>query len=579
MKTLPVKINERMTNKKKLFTRIFIPLCILAIYCFSFSSLSSIFLTLGVNYAFTHMLWMYLLLVIIVLAIPICVTAFKNRAFFSPDDLGEKLPFTDILLLLLPLTPIVQYIINNSDILSSADIFYIISFFLLFSGLLILVIPIILRRIVSIKILEIIGVAFTFTITSMALLSKQFSWLESGNFLIQLVFFCSVFVCLWLLINQKSRIYIYTMIMVLFFVNGLNELRLMVANSSVSSSENDFLSLLEGKTPVYEPSIYLFVYDSYVTNETLSGYGIDNYDQESWLLDKGFSLYPKTYSIADGTIGSMSRVLNVSDFFYGPKRQAVSGRGVVQQIYKELGYETYGVFSSDFMFRGIGSGYDHSIPKVTTLQSSLLISAILIGEFRFDISFDKQNYEEFISSKRAMIEQIDNQKVFVYSHTNLPGHSQNSGKCREDEIKIYHEKLIRANTEMKQDVELILSTDPNALIVIAGDHGPYLTKNCYATGDEYDISEITRLDIQDRFGTFLAIKFPTVDYEEYDEITILQDIFPVIFAYMYQDSSILDSKLRPVISAQPAISGVSVNNGKIKGGSDDGEELFLGSEK
>jgi hypothetical protein len=127
---------------------------------------------------------------------------------------------------------------------------------------------------------------------------------------------------------------------------------------------------------------------------------------------------------------------------------------------------------------------------------------------------------------------------------------------------------------MRQDLALILEHDPEAIVIISGDHGPYLTKNCYITGNEYDISEITRLDIQDRYGTFLAIKWPSADFEAYDEITVLQDLFPVIFAYMYEDQGLLRSKVEPITSDEIRISSAKVSNGIIVGGVDDGEPLF-----
>ncbi len=77
---------------------------------------------------------------------------------------------------------------------------------------------------------------------------------------------------------------------------------------------------------------------------------------------------------------------------------------------------------------------------------------------------------------------------------------------------------------------MITQTDPGAIVIVAGDHGPYLTKNCVGTGNKYDISEITRLDIQDRYGAFLAIRWPRGQSSEFDDIAIQQDLFPVIFA-------------------------------------------------
>jgi hypothetical protein len=102
-----------------------------------------------------------------------------------------------------------------------------------------------------------------------------------------------------------------------------------------------------------------------------------------------------------------------------------------------------------------------------------------------------------------------------------------------------------------------------------------LTKNCYVTTDIYDKPEISRLDIQDRHATFLAIRWPTGDYEVYDDIMVLQDLFPAIFSYIYKDPGLLDAKIEPKILLPNAISGILVDNGIIVGGINDGEPLFV----
>ena len=103
--------------------------------------------------------------------------------------------------------------------------------------------------------------------------------------------------------------------------------------------------------------------------------------------------------------------------------------------------------------------------------------------------------------------------------------------------------------------------------------GLILTKNCDATSIDYDVSEISRLDIQDRNGTFLAIRWPTNDFEDYDEITILQDLFPALFAYLYGNGSFLELKITPI--SDPFYSGVQVENGIILDGIHAGEPLYV----
>jgi hypothetical protein len=310
-------------------------------------------------------------------------------------------------------------------------------------------------------------------------------------------------------------------------------------------------------------------------------YGIDNSAQEDYLSEQGFKIYPHTYSIAPKTTETMSRVLNASAELYGNLKMGVSGDGKTQNILRDLGYKTYGLFYSDFMFRGYGESYDFSIPERSIPPFVYLLKAIFLGEFRFDIEnagFSEQTRDQFVEGKQKVFENVSLNRVFVYMHTDRPNHTQTSGACLPNEAALLEKRLVEANLEMRQDLDLIIANDPGAIVIVAGDHGPHLTKNCLGTTGVYDISEISRIDIQDRYGTFLAIRWPTGDYVNYDDITILQDLFPSVFAYLYKDATILEAKIEPIIPIPNWISGVSVNNGVILGGIDDGEPLFLSGE-
>jgi hypothetical protein len=271
----------------------------------------------------------------------------------------------------------------------------------------------------------------------------------------------------------------------------------------------------------------------------------------------------------------MSKVLNASTEKTGNPRRGVAGDGIVHNALQSLGYQTVGIFPYDFMFRGVGSSYDESIPEYDTPPYVHLITAILMGEFRFDIGFEEQTSDQYTEAKQRILSSTPDTPVFIYAHSALPGHSQNSGVCLPDETGLYEERLLKANIEMRQDIETIQENDPGAIIIVAGDHGPYLTKNCTDTKKVYEITEITRLDMQDRFGSFLAIRWLGGEYEKYDQISVLQDVFPAIFAYLYADRGFLDLIKEPVIKNAKSTSGATIINGIISGGVDDGEALFL----
>jgi hypothetical protein len=353
----------------------------------------------------------------------------------------------------------------------------------------------------------------------------------------------------------------------------VNKLDLSHTLSNQDQAENMLVELIGPRKPVITPNIYLLVYDSYVINETMLSHGIDNLDQQIYLEGLGFSIYPQTYSIDNTSIPTMSRVLNASVNYYGLIQRGVSGDGTVQNLLEDFGYKSYGIFPSDYFFRGINPSYDYWYPGVNSPVTPL-INAIFIGEFRFSLNFDEVPEGDYIFEKRRILSNSPEKLQFLYSHSFLPGHSTNEGVCRADETELYKERLQRANIEMREDISLIIENDPGAIVIVAGDHGPYLTKNCHYTRDEFDISEIDRLDIQDRNGTFLAIKWPSSDYQEYDEITVLQDIFPAIFAYMFKEPDLLLSKIEPHTVNGSNLTGVGVSNGIIVGGMDDGEPLF-----
>lgn len=566
------------------YSNILLPITVLVIYCVTFTLALPQFISEGVNYFFVSRLLKFA----VGLLVGACAFYLMMRKLKKLE--GERIVFkysihifskSDFFLLLLPLTPIVQYIIKNQDILSLVDSLFVFTFFGIFTGLLVFIIPMFLGNPNSTRIMMLLSTALVFTITCMPLVTQYFSWFTKGSFKIQLILFGGGFIASWYLYTFKLKMVLFIIISALFLGNSANQLLSQKKAMDVISqpiSENKLLLAVDNKKPFITPNIYLLVYDSYVSNETMRAYGIDNSSQEEYLRKLGFHLYPHVYTIGESTIQSMSRVFNVSVGYYGNIRRGISGDGVAQKILTSLGYKTYGLFPSDYEFRGVGSSYDYSLPARYGKPSKLLISSIFFGEFRFDFDVDQEPHDHFVENKQKIFKQVISHKAFIYMHTDLPAHSQNSGVCLVNEVDLYKERLIRANLEMQQDVLSITESDPQAIIIVAGDHGPYLTKNCVGTLRQYDISSITRLDIQDRFGTFLAIKWPTTnDFTVYDEIIVLQDLFPAIFAYIFNDVNILDSKLNPEIINVNMISQASVKNGVIYGGIDSGEPLFLSS--
>ena len=502
----------------------------------------------------------------------------NKRAFKTFKNSIEKF---DFILLLLPLTPVVQYILSNQDTLSPLGSLYVFAVFAAFSVLFVIVVPALLGIIGSTKTLMILGLAFTSTITNMAALSSQLLWHERGDITLQLGVLSAIFLGCWIVYNLINRKLLYIVIVVVFIANSALNLAPQDLTKRGLIIDNRLADLVGSKQPQFTPNIYLLVYDAYVNNETLLEHGIDNSAQEEYLEALGFKVYPHTYSVADSTFKSMSRTLDASAELHGKLQTGTSGDGIVQNLLKGVGYETYGLFPSYFFFQGIGSSYDFSLPEAPSgsVPSShdSLMKGIFMGEFRWGGEvIDAETHDKFLERKLAILESVPNNPRFVYTHDFVPGHTQLSGKCLPDETERFKARLIVANDEMKQDIETIIQNDPGGIVVVAGDHGPYLTKNCLpALAGHYDISEISRLDIQDRFGAFLAIRWPTEDFSEYDDITVLQDIFPAMFAYLFKDDGLLEARVEPTTLDSASLDGAFVKDGIIHGGINDGEPLFV----
>ena len=64
--------------------------------------------------------------------------------------------------------------------------------------------------------------------------------------------------------------------------------------------------------------------------------------------------------------------------------------------------------------------------------------------------------------------------------------------------------------------------------------------------------------------------------KEYDDIIVLQDVFPAIFAYLFQDPKFLEAKVEPATFVNKTISGAAVVGSVIEGGIHNGEPFFTG---
>ena len=210
------------------------------------------------------------------------------------------------------------------------------------------------------------------------------------------------------------------------------------------------------------------------------------------------------------------------------------------------------------------------------MGAKAITKAIYEGHFRFDIFDDDYDYNRYLDLKEDYLSSNPKQPTLFYTHNNLPGHSNNSGKCLPDEMQNFFKRLNKANIEMIKDVKTLKENDPRAIVVLLGDHSPALTKNCNELRN-FKISTIDKYDIQDRYGAFLAIHEPDdLDFKR-DNLQIIQNIFPSILKNITNNSELfneLETERKFFDRFNNRVGGVNVLDGIIVGGKDDGKPLF-----
>jgi hypothetical protein len=256
-----------------------------------------------------------------------------------------------------------------------------------------------------------------------------------------------------------------------------------------------------------------------------------------------------------------------------PARVRIGDANTVNQFFKEHGYRIYLVLNAYLLNGSDRIVADFVFPSLS-YRSGLgaLYRGIVGGEFKSEIVFQDSTRDEWLSVKRTALAEQRPEPKMLYAHSGFPGHSQNSGSCLQDETERYAARLTVANEEMRVDIETILASRRDAIVVVAGDHGPYLTGDClYMT--RYRQEDLSADHLADRYGAALAIRWPDAGFTAYDRISTIQDVFFAISAYMLEDTRVLRYKPPAETFGYGGIPDGAVKNGVVMIGQDRGHPL------
>jgi hypothetical protein len=118
-----------------------------------------------------------------------------------------------------------------------------------------------------------------------------------------------------------------------------------------------------------------------------------------------------------------------------------------------------------------------------------------------------------------------------------------------EEIRLWKPRYYRAIENIKEEVKIVVSNDPNAIIIIMSDHGPFLLGEVLYFYKSQPNMEIKPIHFRDVYGAFMAIRWPDKKRaSKYDqEFNVTQDLFPIVFAYLYDSPIPLKYKIKNTV--------------------------------
>lgn len=312
------------------------------------------------------------------------------------------------------------------------------------------------------------------------------------------------------------------------------------------------------------PNIYLIVPDSYGSMAYMQELGIDVSDLRAELENNDFRFYDDAFSNYHPTLPSMLSMLNMTHHFYAPLvkesevvalgRKSIGGDNALLRLLSGNGYASEYLHASNYLLlQGCSADVCYPEPAARDSAARLLDKIVPYAEM-ISTRGTKQTVRAVPLAKvrnrlgqrlAAIRESAD--PHFTYVHIAEPGHPPTvmRGRCDESyEHEAYSRRIGTANTFLKGAINEIIGNDPAAVIVLAGDHGPWIKNRCETVADLQSVT-----GYRDRLGALLAVRWPRGYAGEYDG-NIKTPIN--IFRYILADLAENNEQLLATVQAESA---------------------------
>ncbi len=330
-------------------------------------------------------------------------------------------------------------------------------------------------------------------------------------------------------------------------------------NSSSSAEVVANLALDASDTVFYrQQNVYFLLFDAYTNSGGLEAIGLTASPELRQHLTKNkFTTYPQFYTNMQSTRQAISTYFSM-DIRLGDKSiyaisldrmQRISGGdNPVFSIFKRNGYATKIIMGNSTQFdlnAHMRNGYCfaslcmHKQSHFLSSYFSIFDKVVLNG--MFSSAYAPPAYDYNRVNMRGLQRALRSQEQqFVYVHFMPPGHTVTTqGSCDEQhETAKYANRLSQANLLIAEAIDMLKQSDPQSLIILASDHGPFILNRCF-----YNAPLLSREQVLEKQGTFLAIHWGK-DYDgRYDQdIKSSANLFRYVFAQLMGHEKLLQNK-------------------------------------
>jgi hypothetical protein len=276
------------------------------------------------------------------------------------------------------------------------------------------------------------------------------------------------------------------------------------------------------------PNIYLIIYDGYGNKDALKTiYDVDNSDSYEFLRTKGFvvnenafSNYQVTWPMLIGLFLSNHHYYGIN---FGPSdtkvgRLIMNGTAMnpVYSVLKGNGYKIQSINRGHY-FGGEKVNIDFYFPSSNILNGFEVFNSRYLDFLQVSLG----NKAERWRRQRAMLDEriafaaVDESPWFTMAYIYKPGHAHQERHWTElDGYEVqYRSQLEDANRHMRHIVERIQSQDPNAFVMLLGDHGGWRYVQAWNAENRDDPNEAFEVNAVpaetvtlDIFGILMAIE-------------------------------------------------------------------------